>query len=316
MKKKEISGLAPYSSVSGKRLDQTISKLFPQYSRSCLKNWILMNLVYVNGKIEKNPDKKILGGETITIYPIAKKIRSNLPEKISLNIIYEDNNLLVINKSPGLVVHPGSGNDTGTVLNGLLYHYKNSKYLPRCGIVHRLDKNTSGLMVIAKTVFAYYYLVQLLKDKKIIREYQAIVKGNMISGGIINCPIMRNPKQRISMIVHSSGKPAVTHYKIIQRFKFYTHLLLRLETGRTHQIRTHMLHINYPLLGDPLYNGINYSNNYLEKKCFYANKTFSRQALHAHYIEFLNPVTKNVMNFKIDLPQDMKDLILDLEKEL
>ncbi|ALD15339.1 23S rRNA pseudouridylate synthase [Buchnera aphidicola (Aphis glycines)] len=316
MKKKEINILAPYSSIVGKRLDHIISKLLPQYSRSCLKNWILMSLVCVNGKIEKNPDKKILGGEIITIYPIIKKIQSNLPENITLNIIYEDNNLLVINKPPGLVVHPGAGNDTGTVLNGLLYYYKNSRYLPRCGIIHRLDKNTSGLMIIAKTICAYYYLIKLLKDKKIIREYQAIVKGNVISGGIINSPIMRNPKKRTSMIVHSSGKPAITHYKIIQRFKFYTHLLLRLETGRTHQIRVHMLHINYPLLGDPLYNGINYSNNCSKKKYFYINKIFPRQALHAHYIEFLNPSTKNLMSFKVDLPKDMKNLILDLKKEV
>lgn len=314
--KKKISILAPYSSISGKRLDQTISKLFPQYSRSCLKNWILMNLVYINGQIEKRPDKKLLGGEIITIYPIIKKITSNLPENISLNIIYEDNNILVINKPSGLVVHPGAGNETGTVLNGLLHYYKNSQYLPRCGIVHRLDKNTSGLMVIAKTVCAYYYLVQSLKDKKVIRKYQAIVKGNMISGGIVNCPIMRNPKNRISMIVHASGKPAITHYKIIQRFKFYTHILLKLETGRTHQIRTHMLHIKYPLLGDPLYSGINYSNNYLKKKCFYENQFFSRQALHAHYIKFLHPTTKNTMSFEISLPKDMEALILDLEQEL
>ncbi|QIQ41418.1 MAG: 23S rRNA pseudouridine(1911/1915/1917) synthase RluD [Buchnera aphidicola (Aphis urticata)] len=316
MKKKKISILAPYSSTSGKRLDQTISKLFPQYSRSCLKNWILMNLVYINGQIEKKPDKKILGGEIITIYPIIKKITSNSPENIFLNIIYEDNNLLVINKPSGLVVHPGAGNETGTVLNGLLHYHKNSQYVPRCGIVHRLDKNTSGLMVIAKTVFAYYYLVKSLKDKKVIRKYQAIVKGNMISGGVVNCPIMRNPKNRISMIVHTSGKPAITHYKIIQRFKFYTHVLLQLETGRTHQIRTHMLHIKYPLLGDPLYSGINYANSYFAKKCFYKNQFFFRQALHAHYIEFLHPITKNTMSFEIGLPKDMKDLILDLEQEL
>lgn len=272
-----------------------------------------MNHVYVNGQIENKPDKKILGGEKITIYPIIEKITSDLPENIFLNIIYEDNNLLVINKSPGLVVHPGAGNNSNTILNGLLYRYKNSKYLPRCGIVHRLDKNTSGLMVIAKTIFAYYYLVELLKSKKVIREYQAVVKGNMISGGTINYPIMRHPTKRICMIAHPSGKPAITHYKIIRRFKFYTHILLRLETGRTHQIRVHMLHIRYPLLGDSVYGGINYSCNFFKKKCCYKNKIFSRQALHAHYIEFLHPITKKLINFKIDLPDDMKDLILDLD---
>lgn len=316
MKKKKISILAPYNTISGKRLDLTISQIFRKYSRSCIKNWILTNHVYVNDKIENKPNKKILGGEKITIYPIFKKIISDLPENISLNIVYEDNDLLVINKSPGVVVHPGAGNNSNTILNGLLYHYENSKYLPRCGIVHRLDKNTSGLMVIAKTIFAYYYLVELLKSKKVIREYQAIVKGNMISGGTINSPIMRHPTKRICMIVHESGKPAITHYRIIKRFKFYTHILLKLETGRTHQIRAHMLHIKYPLLGDPLYGGINYSFNYLQKKCFFKNEVFSRQALHAHYIEFLNPTTKKLISFRTDLPNDMKDLILNLEQQL
>lgn len=308
---KKISVLVPYNTVSGKRLDQTISKILPQYSRSCLKNWILMNHVYVNNRVENRPDKKVLGGEIITIYPIIKEIKSDLPENIFLNIVYEDDNLLVINKSPGIVVHPGAGNNSGTILNGLLYRYKNSRYLPRCGIIHRLDKNTSGLMIIAKTIFSYYYLVKLLKDKKIIREYQAIVKGNMISGGIINSPIMRHPTKRICMIVHPLGKPAITHYKIIKRFKLYTHILIRLETGRTHQIRTHMLYIRYPLLGDPLYGGINYFNNY-----FYKNKIFSRQALHANYIEFFHPISKKLISFTIDLPEDMRNLILNLEKKL
>ncbi|QCI17215.1 23S rRNA pseudouridine(1911/1915/1917) synthase RluD [Buchnera aphidicola (Aphis helianthi)] len=314
MKQTELSILAPYTTILGKRLDQTISKIFLQYSRSCLKNWIINNRVYVNGEIENKPDKKILGGEKITIYPIVKEITPDLPENIFLNIIYEDNNLLVINKSAGLVVHPGAGNDNGTILNALLYRYETSKYLPRCGIVHRLDKNTSGLMVIAKTIFAYYYLVKLLKSKTIVRKYQAIVKGNMISGGIIDYPIMRHPTKRICMIVHPSGKPAITHYKIIHRFKFHTHILLKLETGRTHQIRVHMLHIRYPVLGDPLYRGINYSCNNFKKKCLYKNKIFSRQALHAHHIEFFHPITNKLMSWKIDLPNDMKNLILDLNK--
>lgn len=312
--KKKINVLVPYHTFSGKRLDQTISQILPKYSRSLLKSWIVMNYIYINGKIANKPDKKISGGEIITIYPVITQTRCNLPENIFFNIIYEDHNLLVINKSPGVVVHPGAGNNSNTILNGLLYRYENSKYLPRCGIIHRLDKNTSGLMVIAKTIFAYYYLVKLLKAKKIIREYQAIVKGNMISGGTINYPIMRHPAKRICMIAHASGKSAITHYKIIKRFKFYTHIWLRLETGRTHQIRTHMLYIRHPLLGDPIYGGINYSHNYSKKQYFYKSTIFSRQALHAHYIEFLNPTTKKLMSFEIDLPDDMKDLILNLDE--
>ncbi|CAL4324477.1 Ribosomal large subunit pseudouridine synthase D [Buchnera aphidicola (Protaphis terricola)] len=316
MKIKELNVLAPYTNTKGKRLDQIISNIFIQYSRSCLKNWILMDHVYVNGKIENKPNKKLLGGEKITIYPIDQKKTFDSPENIFLNIIYEDNHLLVINKSSGLIVHPGAGNNNGTVLNALLYRYKNSKYLPRCGIVHRLDKNTSGLMIIAKTIFSYYFLVKLLKNKKIIRKYQAIVKGNMISGGTINYPIMRHPCKRIRMVVNPLGKPAITHYKIIHRFKFYTHILLQLETGRTHQIRVHMEYIKYPLLGDPVYGGINYSNRYFKKKCFYEKIIFSRQALHAHYLEFLHPITNKLMSWEIDLPLDMKSLILNLNTKL
>lgn len=301
----------PYFGLLGKRLDQILSKIFFQYSRSCLKNWIIMNHVYVNGKIENKPDKKLLGGELVTIYPIVKKISFNLPEKILLNVIYEDNDILIINKPSGLVVHPGAGNQNGTILNALLYRYTSISNIPRCGIVHRLDKNTTGLMVIAKNLFAYNQLVKLLKKRKIIREYQGIVKGNMISGGVVNYPIMRHPLKRICMITHPLGKRSITYYKIINRFKFHTHVLFKLETGRTHQIRVHMLHIRYPLLGDPLYGGIDYySKDFKKEKKIY----FFRQALHASYIELIHPCTKKSMNWTAPLPEDMEDLILYLNK--
>ncbi|AYN24672.1 23S rRNA pseudouridine(1911/1915/1917) synthase RluD [Buchnera aphidicola] len=315
MEKKELNAFVPYVGFTGKRLDKILSKIFIQYSRTCLKKWIIMNNVYVDGKIENQPDKKILGGAKITVCSPIEKSPINLPENILLNIIHEDNDILVINKPSGLVVHPGAGNEDGTILNALLHRYKNINHIPRCGIVHRLDKNTSGLMLIAKTISSYNQLVTLLKKRKIIRKYQGVVKGNMISGGVVNCPIMRHPSKRVCMIAHSLGKKSITHYRIINRFKLHTYVSFRLETGRTHQIRVHMLHIGYPLLGDPLYGGINYGfNNYKENEKIHQKFNFFRQALHANYIEFVHPVTKQSMSWKAPLPQDMQDLLLYLDK--
>ncbi|ANZ22604.1 23S rRNA pseudouridylate synthase [Buchnera aphidicola (Diuraphis noxia)] len=313
MKKIKLNAIVSSVSLSGKRLDQVLSKLFKEYSRSYLKQLILINQVFINDHIVNQPDRKILGGEIITVYIFLNDISFNLPEKINLNIVYEDNEILVINKPAGLVVHPGAGNNTGTIFNALLYHYKNIKYLPRAGIVHRLDKNTSGLMVIAKTIFSYNFLLKLLKKRKISREYQGIVKGKMISGGTINAPIMRHHKKRICMMVHHLGKKSVTHYKIINGFKCHTHILIRLETGRTHQIRVHMLHIGYPLVGDPLYRGLNRCISYQKYQDVYKKKyQFSRQALHASHIAFCHPASRSLMSWTIPLPQDMKNLLLNL----
>lgn len=313
LEKIELSAIVSCVFLSGKRLDQVLSKLFKEYSRSYLKKLILINQVLVNKIIVNQPDKKILGGEKITIFPIVQNLILNLPEKISLNIMYEDNDILIINKPAGLVVHPGAGNNKGTVLNALLYHYKNIKYLPRAGIVHRLDKDTTGLMVIAKTIEAYIYLVKLLKKRKITREYQGIVKGNMITGGTINAPIMRHHTKRTSMTVHNLGKKAITHYKILNRFKYHTHILIRLSTGRTHQIRVHMLHIKHPLVGDSVYKGVDYGINYKKNENTSKIYKFSRQALHASHISFQHPITQNLMSWTASLPEDMKELLVYLK---
>ncbi|WP_050793195.1 23S rRNA pseudouridine(1911/1915/1917) synthase RluD [Buchnera aphidicola] len=312
LKKIELTAVVSCCSLLGKRLDLVLSELFKEYSRSYLKRLIIMNRVLVNKTVVNQPDKKILGGEILTIRPFYEDILFNKPENIFLNIVYEDNDILVINKPSGLVVHPGSGNKQGTILNGLLYHYKNIQDLPRAGIVHRLDKFTSGLMVIAKTIFSYNYLLGLLKKRKIIREYEGIVKGRMISGGTVNEPIMRHRYKKTCMMVHHSGKKSVTHYKIINRFKFYTHIGIRLETGRTHQIRVHMLYIKYPLVGDPCYGGSNIQLDYIKNKNMNTIYKFPRQALHASRLSFYHPITKNLMSWTIPLPQDMQELILKI----
>jgi 23S rRNA pseudouridine1911/1915/1917 synthase len=317
LKQEALTAVVSCISLSGKRLDQVLSKIFSEYSRSYLKKLILTNKVVINSNIVNRPDKTILGGEIISIYPFFTISTQDLPEKIDLDVVYEDNEILVINKPAGFVVHPGSGNNTGTLLNALLYHYKDIKNLPRSGIVHRLDKNTSGLMVIAKTMFSYNYLVTLLKKRNICREYQGIVKGNMISGGTIDAPIQRHLYKRTRMMVHNFGKKSVTHYKIIHRFKFHTHIKMRLETGRTHQIRVHMLHIGYPLIGDSLYSGLNRFSQFVNHKpCKYISQviTFPRQALHASSISFRHPTTRNLISWTIPLPKDIKNLLLCLSK--
>ncbi|WP_425619561.1 23S rRNA pseudouridine(1911/1915/1917) synthase RluD [Buchnera aphidicola] len=312
MKETKLSTTISCISLFGKRLDQVLSIIFNEYSRSYLKKMIIMNQVAVNGIIINIPDKKILGKETITIYLKNEQILYDLPENISLNIIYEDDHILVINKPDGLVVHPGSGHKTGTILNALLYYDKNIRNVPRSGIVHRLDKNTTGLMVIAKNIFSYNYLVKLLKERKIVRKYQGIVTGNVISGGTINQPIMRHPIKRTCMTVNRLGKTAITHYTIINRFKNHTHISIRLETGRTHQIRVHMSYIKHPLFGDPCYSNFNNYIKYKNDQKINQVYKFSRQALHANYLSFLHPVRQNLMSWTIPFPKDMIELISKL----
>jgi len=312
LKKKKLSATVSCCSLLGERLDLVLSKLFKEYSRSYLKQLIITNQVYINKNIVNQPDKKILGGEILTVYTFSQNKESNFPENIFLNVIYEDNDILIINKPAGLVVHPGSGNKRGTLLNALLYHYKKIKDVPRAGIVHRLDKDTTGLMVIAKTIVSYNYLLKLLKRRKITRGYEAIVKGKMISGGTINKPIMRHHTKKICMTVHNSGKNAVTHYKIINRFNCHTHISIRLETGRTHQIRVHMLHIKYPLVGDHLYGGSMYQLSLRKDNNINKIYKFPRQALHANYLAFHHPITQNLISWTIPLPKDMQELISQL----
>lgn len=299
----------------GQRLDQTLAELFPDYSRSRLKNWIEEELVYVNGAIQNVPRTKVYGGEQIEIQVEVEDEIHYQPENIPLNIVYEDDDILVINKPKDLVVHPGAGNFSGTLLNGLLYHYPQLAEVPRAGIVHRLDKDTTGLMVVAKTIPAQTQLVRDLQKRKITREYEAVAFGIMTQGGTIDQPMARHPTKRTLMAVHPMGKPAVTHYRIMERFRNYTRLRLRLETGRTHQIRVHMAHIAHPLLGDQTYGGRPRPPKNASEELLHVLRNFHRQALHAIMLRLAHPITGEVMEWYAPLPEDFVELVKALKQD-
>ncbi len=299
----------------GQRLDQALAELFPDYSRSRIKDWILEERVTVNGKTVSKPKEKVLGGEIIAINAQIEEEARWLPQDIALEIVYEDSDILVINKPRDLVVHPGAGNPDGTVLNALLHYYPEIIDVPRCGIVHRLDKDTTGLMVVATTVPAHAHLVDALQRREITREYEAVAIGNMTAGGTVNQPISRHSTKRTHMAVHPMGKPATTHYRIMEHFRAHTRLRLRLETGRTHQIRVHMAHIDHPLVGDQLYGGRPRPPKGASDNFIHQLRTFDRQALHATMLRLFHPVTGIQMEWHAPLPQDMVDLISALKAD-
>ncbi|MBG2943390.1 23S rRNA pseudouridine(1911/1915/1917) synthase RluD [Proteus mirabilis] len=293
----------------GQRLDQALAELFPDYSRSRIKEWILDNRVQVNDKIINKPKEKMLGGEKIEVDALIEEDVRWEPQNIPLNIVYEDDDILVINKPRDLVVHPGAGNPDGTVLNALLYRYPEIVNVPRAGIVHRLDKDTTGLMVVAKTVPAQTHLVEGLQRREITREYEAVATGRMTAGGLVNEPISRHPTKRTHMAVHPMGKPAVTHYRVMEHFRAHTRLRLRLETGRTHQIRVHMAHIHHPLIGDQLYGGRPRPLKGASEEFRETLRRFDRQALHATMLRLYHPITGIEMEWHAPLPDDMVELI-------
>ncbi|HHF4738371.1 TPA: 23S rRNA pseudouridine(1911/1915/1917) synthase RluD [Haemophilus influenzae] len=299
----------------GQRLDQTLAELFPEYSRSRLKTWIEADLVNLNDRIANIPREKVFGGERIEIIVEVEDDTRFEPENIPLNIVYEDDDIIVINKPKDLVVHPGAGNPNGTVLNALLYHYPPIAEVPRAGIVHRLDKDTTGLMVVAKTIPAQTKLVRDLQKRKITREYEAVASGIMTKGGTVDQPMARHATKRTLMAVHPMGKPAVTHYRIMENYRNYTRLRLRLETGRTHQIRVHMAHIAHPLLGDQTYGGRprppkNASEDFME-----VLRNFKRQALHAVMLRLAHPITGEMMEWYAPLPDDFVELLNALKAD-
>lgn len=296
------------------RLDQALAKLLPDYSRSQIKNWIDTGNILLNGHPAK-PKVKVKYGDQIQITTPQRSELTYRAQAIPLTIIHEDEAILIINKPPGLVVHPGAGNPENTLLNALLHHAPELTRLPRAGILHRLDKDTSGLLVIAKTEEALKNLSLQLKKKTMQREYQAIVTGRLISGGTVDAPIDRHPLQRKRMAVVETGKPAVTHYRVLQKFRGHTHLKLMLETGRTHQIRVHMAHVRHPIIGDPTYGTRMQLLKNTTPELIQLLRALKRQALHAFALGFTHPLTHEEVRFEIPLPNDMEILLAVLKQD-
>ena len=298
--------------MSGRRLDQVLANLYPQHSRSRLQAWISAGQVKVDNRILRQKDP-VKTGECIEIIPVFSSREQCQAEAIPLNILYEDEAILIINKSPGLVVHPGAGNPTHTLQNALLYHNNSLAQVARAGIVQRLDKDTSGIMVIAKTPTTHTYLVDQLQRRYIQRQYQAIVTGVMTAGGTIDASIGRHPTLRKRMTVLEHGKPAVTHYRVLKKYPQHTHISIRLETGRTHQIRVHMAYIRYPVVGDPVYGGRQRVPKNISPELRQAVLDFPRQALHASALTLAHPVSKKEMTWSAPLPTDFQSLLTILE---
>ena len=298
----------------GKRLDQAVAQIFPDYSRSRLQGWIKEGELTVDGKVLRTRDK-LTGGEKIVVDAQIAVIEEHKGEDIPLDIVSEDEHILVLNKPSGLVVHPASGHAEGTLLNALLHHAPEVAQVPRAGIVHRLDRETTGLMVVAKTIQAQTDLVEQLQERTMGREYEAVVQGVMIGGGTVDEPMGRHSKNRLKMAVVGLGKEAITHYRVLKKFRSHTHIRLKLETGRTHQIRVHMAHIKYPLVGDPLYGGRFRLPKNCSERMVQTLKGFRRQALHAKKLELWHPYTGEHCSWEIDLPDDLQRLLTVLDKD-
>ncbi len=298
----------------GKRLDLAVAELFPEYSRSRLQSWIKDGQLTVDGEV-KRPRDKLLGGELLAIAAELDIIDQYKAVEMPLDIIYEDDDIMIINKPAGLVVHPAAGHWEDTLLNGLLHYYPDIAQVPRAGVVHRLDMDTTGLMVVAKTIQAQTELVSQLQDRSMGREYEAVVAGVMTGGGSVDEPLGRHSRNRQKMAVVGIGKEAITHYRVLKRFRAHTHIRLKLETGRTHQIRVHMSHINYPLVGDQLYGGRFRLPKGVSPQLLAKLKAFNRQALHAKRLELFHPVSGQLMAWEVDLPDDMQSLLSSLKRD-
>lgn len=292
----------------GMRLDCAVAELFSEYSRSRLQEWIKSGELTVDGEVWKTKSK-VKGGEVLRLDALLKPEELWTAEAIALDIRYEDEEILVLNKAPGLVVHPGTGNPDGTLLNALLHHAPDLALLPRAGIVHRLDKDTSGLLVVAKTLGAHHSLVDQLSARTVKRQYEAIAVGVMTGGGTVTAPIDRHPTQRTKMAVIPGGKEAITHYRVVTRFRGHTHIRVNLETGRTHQIRVHMASIQYPLLGDDAYGGRLRHPKGATPELLAAIRNFKRQALHAGKLGLEHPASGEWLEWESDLPDDMQVML-------
>jgi 23S rRNA pseudouridine1911/1915/1917 synthase len=308
----QIVSIVPLD-IGGQRLDQVVSNLCPQYSRSQLQKWIKAGHIRVDDKIVK-PKENLTGGEKITINIVLEAQTEFAPEDIPIDIVYEDDSIIIINKQAGLVVHPAAGNWSGTLVNALLHHDKQLEMIPRAGIVHRLDKDTTGLMVVAKTLEAHIDLVEQLQARDVSREYLALVHGKVVAGSTIEGNIGRHPLDRKRMAVNENGKEAITHYRVEQRFSNHTLLRVSLETGRTHQIRVHLSSKHLPIVGDPVYGGRPRVPAGISEELRNTLQAFPRQALHATKLGLTHPESGEYMEWEVPVPADMQSLLDQLEE--
>lgn len=306
----QLSLTIPFE-TAGQRLDQVLSELLSEYSRTRIKSWIESGEILVNG-LQLRPKDKVLGGERVEVNATLPDAVPVAPEVIDLDVAYQDEHVLVINKPAGLVVHPGAGNAAGTLQNALLHFDPALAQLPRGGIVHRLDKDTTGLLVVARTLAAHTALVRTLEAREIEREYEAVCQGVMTGGGTVDAPIGRHPVDRLRQAIREDGREAVTHYRVLHRYRGHTHIRLQLETGRTHQIRVHMAHIRYPLVGDRVYGGRLLLPKGASTELIETLRAFKRQALHAARLAFEHPVTGRAVEVTAALPEDFQALLAAL----
>ncbi len=300
---------------AGMRLDQALAELLPAYSRSRLQRWLKAGQLRVDGQIRR-PRDAVAGGETVSGELVFETETAAVAQNIPLDIRYEDADLLILDKPAGRVAHPAAGNRDGTLVNALLHHAPELATLPRAGLVHRLDKDTTGLLVVARSLRAHAALVEQLRARRIEREYLAVVNGVPVAGGTVDAPVGRHPVDRQRMAVTPGGRPAVTHYRVLRRFRAHALLRVRLETGRTHQIRVHMAHIRFPLLGDPVYGGRPRLPPHASPRCIEVIQRFRRQALHAERLALTHPGTGERLEWRAEIPADLAELLAVLNDDV